>query len=437
VAPLPDWAPLADFAVPAPAAPATADVVALATGTDYRAAGWSPAALARLLSHLATRGAAELASLDDAALLAAWAATTDAFLDRRSPERLSLDPALVELTGLSPAGLDAGLEAVLGGVRLDHARALFARAAGMERSTSPALAVLAGNLPGLAVQPLLPALALRRPLLLKSSSAEPLFAATFVTALARRLPALGEGIAAAAWPGGDARLEAPVLAAAGRVLAYGDRAAVASLACRAPGKVVDYGPKLSIGVLGGADLGEVARGLARDVALFEQAGCLSVQAVFVAGAERARPFAERLAAALAELAVELPPGRVAPEQAALVQQLRGEAEMRGALTGSLPLAEGTVILEPEAAPLAPSPGLRTVRVYASATLAEIPDRLAGWSGLLQGAALAGADAWELAPALAALGVSRCAPPGELQSPDASWHNGGHDPLVALGARPTG
>lgn len=304
----------------------------------------------------------------------------------------------------------------------------------MARRGSPAVAVLAGNLPGLAVQPLLPALALRRPLLLKSATAEPLFAAAFVTALSRRVPALGEGIAAVTWRGGDALLEAPVLAAAGRVLAYGDRTAIASLSCRAPGKVIELGPKLSLAVLAeDADLGESARGIARDVALFEQRGCLSVQAVFVAGEERARAFANHLAAALAEIAVTLPPGRVPPAQAALVQQLRGEAELRGSLEGGLPIAAGTVIVETPTAPLVPSPGARTVRVYPLATLAELPVRLAGWRGLLQGAALAGSDARELGPALEALGVSRRTAPGELQSPDASWHNGGHDPLAALGS----
>jgi hypothetical protein len=45
--------------------------------------------------------------------------------------------------------------------------------------------------------------------------------------------------------------------------------------------------------------------------------------------------------------------------------------------------------------------------------------------------LAGPAAWRLAPRLAALGISRCAAPGDLQSPDAAWHNGGIDPLEAL------
>jgi hypothetical protein len=57
--------------------------------------------------------------------------------------------------------------------------------------------------------------------------------------------------------------------------------------------------------------------------------------------------------------------------------------------------------------------------------------LAPWRGRLQGAALAGAAAWRLAPGLAGLGISRCSSPGELQTPDAAWHNGGVDPLQAL------
>ncbi|HET9768453.1 MAG TPA: acyl-CoA reductase [Thermoanaerobaculia bacterium] len=410
----------------------------------------APEQLAALMDRLGTTGAAGLAALDDETLLAGWGETVEAFLDPRSPDRVALEPALVESTGLSPQGLAAGLEAVLGGVRTRHAEALLRRAHELrshepdavdgprparqrERSRVPAVAVLAGNLPALAVQPLLPALAMRRPLLLKSASAEPHFAPACVTALARRLPALANAVAAVTWPGGDAAIEEPVLAAAHCVLAYGDRASVADLERRAPGKVIDYGPKLSFAVVAAdAELASAARGVARDVALFDQRGCLSVQAAFVEGdAVRACAFGVALARALGEIAAVLPPGPIDAGLAAAVQQLRGEAELRGALAGTLPLASGTILLEPTAAALTPSPGLRTVRVYPLATLAELALRLASWEPLLQGAALAGKAAWELAPTLGALGISRCAAPGELQSPDASWHNGGRDPLAVL------
>ena len=211
------------------------------------------------------------------------------------------------------------------------------------------------------------------------------------------------------------------------------------IARRAPGKVVDYGPKTSLAVVApgrGAAVATVALGLAREVALFDQRGCLSVAAVYLAGGlAAAARLAARLEAELAELAVAWPPGppgaAAAPALAA-VQQARLAAELRGLWRPTLPPGLGTVLVEPEPA-FRPSPGLRTVRIHPLPDLDLVPEILAPWSGRLQGAALAGAAAWRLAPRLAALGVSRTAAPGWLQSPDASWHNGGRDPLAVLAA----
>lgn len=365
-------------------------------------------------------------------LLAAWGATVEAFLDPGSPERRALDPDLARTTRLSPAGLAAALEAVLGGVRTGPAGALLAEAEAVPpeaRGGGPVLAILASNLPALAVQPLWPALALRRPILLKSPSAEPLFVPAFLDALVRREPRLAGAVAAAAWPGGDARVEAPLLDGAATVIAYGDEPALADLRRRAPGKVVEYGPKTSLAVVeeGGIE------GLARDVALFDQRGCLSVAAVYTT--RDAEELAARLEGELAELARQWPPGPADPAALAAVQQARLEAEMRGLRAARLPVPAGTVLVEPAPA-FRPSPGLRTVRVHPLPDLGRLPGILEPWRGRLQGAALAGEDAWRLAPALAALGISRCARPGELQSPDVTWHNGGIHPLRALSAQQT-
>jgi hypothetical protein len=114
-----------------------------------------------------------------------------------------------------------------------------------------------------------------------------------------------------------------------------------------------------------------------------------------------------------------------------VQQLRAEAALRGLACWELAPAAGTVVVDSLPA-FRPGPGLRSVRVQPLPNLAELPRHLAPWAGRLQGTALAGAAAWALEGALAALGVSRCASPGDLQSPDALWHNGGVHPLAALG-----
>jgi hypothetical protein len=374
-------------------------------------------------------GGAALRALPTEALLAAWAETVEAFLDPASPERRALDPELARLCRLSSEGLAAGLEAVLGGVRREPAAGLFFAAEGKTAPEEAVLVVLASNLPALAVQPLLPALALRRPVLLKSPSAEPLFAQVFLEALIRREPRLGGALAAATWPGGDVSIEAPVLAASGVVLAYGDAPALADLERRAPGKVIGYGPKTSLAVLGREnDPGEAAEGLARDIALFDQRGCLSIVAVYTAG--DAEALAERLEDALSELARRWPPGPADPAILAGVQQLRLEAEMRGLRPPRLPISAGTVLVDPDPA-FRPTPGLRTVRIHPLPDLEHVPALLAPWRGRLQGAALAGQDAWNLVAELEGLGISRCAAPGDLQSPDARWHNGGIDPLEAF------
>ncbi len=423
-------------------------------GVRYVAARWSPTELARLAEHLSGEGARGLAELGRERLIEAWGDTVETLLDRDSAERRVLVEALVPLCRLSPAGLDAGLDAVLGGVRHEHAVALSrerahtapiaaavnpglpdARAAfGSEGPVAPALIVLASNLPALAVQPLLPALVVGRPVILKSPSAEPLFAPFFVRELARREPALAEAIAALTWPGGDDALEAPLLERAGVVLAYGEAESLASLERRARGRFVGFGPMTSLAVIGAeVDSARVAGGLARDIALFDQRGCLSVAAVYTAG--DAQALSSELAAALARAAEELPSGPTDLATLAAVRQARAEAEMRGLWVSDLRLEVGTVILETEPS-FRPTPGLRTVRVRRLASLDELPALLAPWAGRLQGAALAGEDAWGLRPKLGQLGISRFASPGTLQSPDARWHNGGVDPLAVLAPTPT-
>ncbi len=378
------------------------------------------------MAALAAGGPA-LAALSDARLLAAWAAA----VGEVGPTVEAVLPALCRL---SPAGTRAGLGRVLGGVSGEPARRLFAEAErrGVEtRGGGPVLVVLASNLPGLAVQPLLALLALRRPVLLKSPLAEPLFAPAFVAALAAREPALAGALAAVTWPGGDRALEAPVLAGVERVIAYGERESLEDLERRAPGQLVGYGPKTSLAAIGReAVSAETAARLAEDVALFDQRGCLSVAAVYTDG--DAGALAPYLAAALAELAERWPPGPPTPAELAAVQQARLEAELRGVswFQGGESVAAGTVIVE-ERPDFRPPPGLRTVRVHRIGELTSLPELLASWRGLLQGAALAGDAAWALAASLEELGISRCAAPGELQSPDALWHNGGVHPLEVL------
>jgi len=416
-----------DAALP-PTVPTPGSVIHETAGVGFVSARWSPASLGDLVTHLAAQGPPALSGLDTDTLAAGWKATVATFLEPSSDERRPLTAPLAATTGLSAGGLEAALATVLGGVGAANADQVFAHAAGPFRQ-GPVLVVLASNIPGLAVQPLLPLLAARRPVLLKSSRREPFFAPAFVRALVERVPEIADATAAVCWPGGDAALETAVLPGCDRIVVYGGREAMASIEAQAPGRVLDYGPKASLAVIGAeVDPRAIASGLARDIALFDQRGCLSVQAIYTAGP--AEPLASELAGALEVLADRWPPGPADPVAAAHVHQLRVEAQMRGLALSDLDLATGTVVVEPLPA-FKLSPGLRTVRIHPVPDLERLPALLGEWRGLLQGVAIAGSAAAALAPDLAALGVTRVAAPGDLQSPDSRWLNGGRDLLDLL------
>src|SRR5208282_5481459 len=135
----------------------------------------------------------------------------------------------------------------------------------------------------------------------------------------------------------DAAMRELWAACDGGVVAYGDDASIAALsaaAARRARPLAGFGSRLSGAlVLPGASPSAAetaADGLARDVTLFEQRGCLSPHHVFVVGdAGEARGFAARLARALERLARRLPtPARLPLAAAAAIRGLRERARWR-------------------------------------------------------------------------------------------------------------
>ena len=361
-----------------------------------------------------------LRELPDRDLLAAWDDTLSRFLDASSPERRDLDPHLLRTTGLSPVGLDRGLQSIGAGMLGEPAAVEFRRAP-RQHEDGFSLVVLPTNPPGLMLQSLLPALAARAPVIFKSPRAELFFAPAFLAALGRRLPALRDAYAAATWTGGDQAIEAPLHASARLVVAYGSEATITALRAADTGRLVTFGPKLSLGWVGGdADLEQAAHGMALDIALFDQRGCLSVEAVLVE-TEAAGAFARALARALVNLAAELPPGRSLDAERAGVRLTREDADLRRLTWFGDALDAGTVILDTYTR-ISPSPGLRTVRIHPVRELPPLDD----WNGRLQGIAVAGRMSASVHRAFEQAGVSRLAPAGRLQATHAAWRNGGID-----------
>lgn len=121
-----------------------------------------------------------------------------------------------------------------------------------------------------------------------------------------------------------------------RLWAYGSDETLDEVAVTLPPGVAfhahgsGFGACVIDGGLSDSDLTELLPGLAEDVALFDQRGCLSPRVLLVnAGPEYARDVARALAGELEKVEVRVPRGRIAPEEAAEITKYRDTASYAG------------------------------------------------------------------------------------------------------------
>lgn len=379
----------------------------------------SPRELIRLLD--AARGAAirqaRRPRREIAAVLAAAAA------------RWSHDPALRQVLPtqalLHPDTVAAGVAIAAEALTIDAMTDLA------EREATPAppqpwlvAQVVASNVPALAV----PAIALGClagvAVVVKSGRADRVSAGAFQRALAAADAELAATVVTAYWPGGDAEREEIVLGRADRIIATGSDESVAALYRRFGARVVGFGERASIAVLGrDAVTRHVAAELAIDVALHDQRGCLSPRAVYVEGDHEA--FAAELAAALDAVSTALPSGPLDAAARAAHRTAVAAAEWAGATVYGGPA--GTV-LATEREQSGDVPGRRTVTVHPWGRWMQ---RLLAGRVECVGTADVGLDL----DALRALGVSRVCRPGRMQRPPLSWPRGQRPPLGGLVGTP--
>ncbi len=166
---------------------------------------------------------------------------------------------------------------------------------------------------------------------------------------------------------------------------------------------------------------EAARLAARDIGLYNQNGCLSLQTIFV---KAPLTFAPLLATAMAEFEKENPRGPLSPSEAGTITNLREETRylaaqdpQRNALWESPGSTAWTIIYE-ESRTLTLSPGNRSV--YLRPLSKEIP-----FPKFLSGIALHPYHERNDLPS------PRISPLGQAQSPPALWPHDGLLPLASL------
>jgi hypothetical protein len=332
--------------------------------------------------------------------------------------------------GFSEPLLDASLDAILAPFTADALRSFAARAADRREVLG---FVMAGNVAGAGLHEFAIALIAGAGMIIKTASAEPILFPAIARTLAEHDRALAARIAIFSWPREREDLTAALCEASGALVAYGGDATIASLGAHS--RLFAFGARLSGAVamrsaLQGGGAEAIARGLARDVTLFEQLGCLSPHHVFVEGAG-SREFARALASSMAELADVLPPpATLQLEDAAALRIARERARWRGLGGEAVELFEGPdlswAVIHDRDASFTASPGLRTVYVSAFDGVDDLRARLAPAGRRLEGFSVAATDveAARLGTILGALGVSHLAAPGAIQSPPITWRHGG-------------
>jgi hypothetical protein len=354
----------------------------------------------RELRDAVRRAGPELRATSVEARAAAIERACASLLDHDSARGRALRLALEASTGLSSASIEHGLRTTLGAFLQDGLLALHAsRPARSQPAPELATVVLAGNVFSAAARPLLLPLLCGCPVLAKAASHDDVFPRALQRAVGGVDPALGAACGVVTFSRDDAEQRAALLAGVEMLTVYGDDETIAELRALVPAEtaVVAHGHGLGVAFVAGDVLDSeqharvTASMLARDVAAYDQRGCLSPHGVFLQRGKAcdAKRFAKLLADELDALATSWPRGTLPAEAAADQLQWRGVA----AATGELYARESCAVSYAGELPLRASPGYRNVAVHDVADIAALRARLAPLSVQLKalGVGSAGKD----------------------------------------------
>jgi hypothetical protein len=417
----------------------------------------TPDAIRSQLSMLREAGA-ELRRRPPRYSLESLSRVLDGWSDPGSAWREALVRDLPDATGFTAETVREGLRIALESWNGDALRRLVRSELGepdaadgsgevWARGFDATTVLLAGSIPMPTLLSLVAPLVLRSPVLAKCASRDPVTAHRVATSIREIDPLLGACIAVVDVPGDDEAAVAALLEAE-CVVATGSDETIATIARRVPAehRLVSAGHRLSIALLGeevtrGESLRRACEGLALDVAVWDQQGCLSPIAIYAVGRGAGDRVLEALAEALDRAETRWPRGRVDLAAAAALDHERAAAELRRA--GGQPVAirvgsAWTLVREADTSPR-PAPLHRFLRIHPLEDLDALPAAIAPLSSHLAGAAVAGLGAREEETKrhLVRLGASRICAPGQLQAPPLDWRREGRGilvPLTRAGAR---
>lgn len=367
-------------------------------------------------------------------VVSAWLAPTSSW--RQDAEQL-----LPGATGFSVEMIRHGLPLLLDPLRANEVRALLMRELGPRRPSAPALIahIMSGNIPALSASSVILSLAIGSCALVKPARGDRAFPRLFVDSIAAIDAQLGACVEVTYWSGGSRAVEDVVFRESDLVVAFGSDASIDAIRARCRGHFIGHGHRISIAVITREMLASPATlaGLAEDVSLWDQRGCLSPQVCFVeTDYERACAFGAALGPALDAAAARLPPGVLDLEEQTAIRRFRDDAEWR-ALAGErvrlLTPTSGlswTIVIEAEPV-FRPTPLGRSLRILPLAQIDRVRDIIVPARGMLEAAGVAASAERrpEVNAILRAAGVHWITDIGQMQRPSLAWTQGGR-PRIA-------
>ena len=390
-------------------------------------------------------------------------ATAQSWLEHNNPFRkLALERGVAE-TGFSEMTLARGLDSFFKQFTSENLNALVAQDLGhverLDRFTNdritntralargPALLVhvAAGNIPNPTIFSIVLGFLTRSAQFVKCARGTSFLPRLFAHSIYALEPKLASCLEIAEWPGGSDALEQPLFAEADCATATGSDETLAAIRQRLPTRVrfIGYGHRVSFGyvaadALSRYELKKTLPSAAKDVAAWDQLGCLSPHVLYVehGGSISAEKFAEMLADEFAVVESTEPRGKIVTEEAAAIALKRSFYEVRAAAAGDVKLWKSenstawTVVYEAD-------PQFQVSCLNRFVYVKPVPDMgealryCEGIRGQVStvGLAAGGDQAQQLAMQLARWGVTRICPLGEMQNPPLTWR---HDGRPALG-----
>jgi hypothetical protein len=359
------------------------------------------------------------------------------------PDQQGLGSRMAAHSGFSPAVVRAGMAAHFAAMSADELRRWMGQVSG-SRGIGRSVAILpAADLPGIGLVPAVAALLAGSRVLIKTSAAEPYLMCAWKECLVSLDADLEPWIEVTEWTGGDDPQEESRLAGCDRIVLLGADTTIVELGRRYGHRLIGFGTGNSLAVVSdGAELGAAARRLARDVAIWDQKGCLSPHGIVVVGSEKsAQTLRSCLADAMQDIESELPVGPLSVAEAATLRVFRADLSARRLAGEPVDWCDSGEVAHParwlvwwdQQPAFETSPGRRHVRVWRVSTPDELIARALPPCAQLQAVGLDRSDpaAAALTAALRAAGVPVIASLGSMQAPPVDWPNKGRHLLREL------